>query len=50
MVSVYDVTIKLYRHRVIERHMHAVDAINDAINVLDVFCSCCTVILAVSQT
>ena len=40
----YDVTIKLYQHHVID---HTVDTINV---VLDVFCSCYTVISAVSQT
>ena len=34
--SGYDVTIKLYHQSVIERAMHAVNAII----VLDVFCSC----------
>ena len=46
MASGYDVTIKLYQNHVIERVTHAVDAIN----VLDVFCSCYSVIPAVSQT
>ena len=40
MASGYDVTIKLYQHQVIERLVcvRAVDAI-------DVFCSCYTVLL-----
>ena len=42
MASGYDVTIKVYQHYLIERVTHAVDPIN----VLDVFCSCYTVILA----
>ena len=46
MASGYDVTIKLYQQHVIERVMRAVDAIN----VLDAFCSCYTLISAVSQT
>ena len=37
--------LKLYKCPLIERVMRAVDAIN----VLDVFCSCYTVISAVSQ-
>ena len=48
MASGYDVAIKLCQHQVIERHMRAVDV--DAINVLDVFVICYTVISAVSQT
>ena len=43
MVSGYDVIVKLYQHHVIERHTHTVDAIN----VLYIFCSWYTVILAV---
>ena len=43
MGSGYEVTIKLYYHNVIERHTRAVDAI-DAVNV---FCSCYTVVSAV---
>ena len=37
MASVHDVTIKLYQHQVIERHTHAMGAINDTNNVLNVF-------------
>ena len=44
MASSYDVTIETLLIRVIERVTHAVNAIN----VLDVFCSCYTVISAVS--
>ena len=43
MASGCAITIKLYQHHVIERVMHAVDAIN----VLDVSCSRYTVISAV---
>ena len=50
MASGYDVTIELYQHHVTERHTRAVDAINDAINVLDVLCRCYSVISATSQT
>ena len=46
MASGYDVTAKLNQHHMIERVTRAVDAIN----VLDVFCSCYPVIPAVSQT
>ena len=42
----YDITIKPYQHHVIERVTHAMDAIN----VLNVFCSCYSVISAVNQT
>ena len=45
MASGYDVTIKFHQHHMIERVTRAVDAVN----VFDVFCSCYTVILAVSQ-
>ena len=45
MASGHDVTIKLYQHHVIERHARLVDAIN----VLNIFCGCYTVISAVSQ-
>ena len=41
----YDITTKLNQHQVIERVTCAVNAIN----VLDVFYSCYTVILAVCQ-
>ena len=44
MASGYDVTMKTLLIRLIERVMHAMNAIN----VLDVFCSCYTVISAVS--
>ena len=44
MASGYDVTMKTLLIRVIERVKHAVNAIN----VLNVFCSCYTVISAVS--
>ena len=46
MASGYDVTIKLHQHQVTERVMCAMNAIN----VFDVFSSCYTVVLAVSQT
>ena len=49
MASGYDVTIKLCKHHVIERVMRAVDAIY-VLNVRTyVFCSCYSVISAVSQ-
>ena len=44
MASGYDVTIKTLPTHVIERVMHVMNAINE----LDVFCSCYTVISAVS--
>ena len=46
MASGYDVTIKLYQPHMMERVTRAVDANN----VLNVFCSCYSVIPAVSQT
>ena len=53
MASGYDVTTKLYQHHMIERAteriMRAVCVV-DAINVLDVFCSCNSLIPTVSQT
>ena len=58
MGSGYDVTIKLYQHHVIERVTRVLWCCGrlpahlpvDAINVLDVFCSCYPVIPAFSQT
>ena len=48
MASGYDITIKLYQHHVIERYVYACCGHRpDATNVvLDVFCSCYTVISA----
>ena len=47
MASGYDVTKKLHQHNVLERDTRAVD---DANTVLNVFCSCYTVISDVSNT
>ena len=46
LLSGYDVAIKLYQHHMMERVIRIVEAIN----VLNVFCSCYTAISAVSHT
>ena len=53
MASVMTSQKNFYQHHVMKRVIHAVDTrghMLDAINVLDVFCSCYAVISAANQT